>query len=213
LKEVDHEKITANSSGRSFTGRLYEAKRSYSYPQTEMTVDPIRMSRARHNLTPALIPSPLYGRSIYNELRRTKRRKEWEALRRTVLEAATNTCTHCEAVFESRMVCHEVWAYDDLNHIATLTAFEIVCRDCDSVLHFGKTLMIGGRKGDEVMAKLADQAIAQLMEVNGITKRQANKLIDDAFGQWMDRSVHKTWAIQIAPELIDKHPILADLKF
>jgi hypothetical protein len=169
------------------------------------------MRRTPHNLTPALIPAPLQGRSVSNELRRTRRRKEWEALRRTVLEAAANTCTHCEAVYESRMVCHEVWAYDDLNCVATLTAFEIVCRDCDSVLHFGKTLLIGGKKGDEVMEQLADQAIAQLMKVNGITKRQANKLIDDAFGQWMDRSKHKTWAVKIAPELIEKHPVLGSL--
>jgi hypothetical protein len=159
-----------------------------------------------------LIPSPLQGRSVYNELRRTQRRKQWEALRRSVLEAAANACTHCGAVYESRMVCHEVWAYDDSEHIATLTAFEIVCRDCDSVLHFGKTLLIGGRKGDEEMAKLADQAIAQLMKVNGISEREAHKLVDDAFGKWMDRSKHKTWAIRIAPELIASYPALADLK-
>ena len=170
------------------------------------------MRRKPHDLTPALVPGPLQGRSVYNELRRTKRRKQWEALRRTVLEAAANTCTHCEVVYESRMVCHEVWAYDDLKRVATLTAFEIVCRDCDSVLHFGKTLLIGGKKGDEVTEQLAEQAIAHLMKVNGITKRQANKLIDDAFGQWMDRSKHKTWVIQISPELIDKQPILSDLE-
>lgn len=169
------------------------------------------MSRKPHNLTPALIPAPLYGRSVYNELRRTKQRKQWEALRRTVLEAAASTCTHCAAQYDSHMVCNEVWAYDDLNHVATLTAFEIVCRDCDSVLHFGKTLLIGVKKGDEGMAAFADQAIAQLMKVNGITERQANRLIDDAFGKWMERSKHKTWAIQIAPGLIEKHPALASL--
>jgi len=170
------------------------------------------MNRAPHKLVPALIPAPLQGRSVYNELRRTKRRKQWEALRRTVLEAAANTCTHCEAVYESRMVCHEVWAYDDRNHVATLTAFEIVCRDCDSVLHFGKTLLIGGRKGDEGMAKLAEQAIAQLMRVNGITEPQAHTVIDDAFGEWMVRSKRKTWTIKITPELIEKHPVLSGLE-
>jgi hypothetical protein len=101
----------------------------------------------------------LQGRSVYNELNETKRRKEWEALRRTVLEAAVNTCTHCKASYESRMVCHEVWAYDDLNHITTLTGFELVYRTCDSVLHFGKTLLIGSRKGDDAMDDLADQPL------------------------------------------------------
>jgi hypothetical protein len=170
------------------------------------------MSRAQLRLTPALVPRPLFGRSVYNELRRTKRRKQWEALRRTVLEAASNTCARCAATYDSRMVCNELWAYDDINHIATLTAFEIVCRDCDSVLHFGKSLLIGSKKGDEAMANRADQAIVHLMKVNGITEKQAHNLIDDAFGKWMERSKHKTWAIQIAPELIDKHPALVDLK-
>jgi hypothetical protein len=170
------------------------------------------MSDTPHNLTPALIPAPLQGRSVYNELRRTRRRKEWEALRRTVLEAAENTCKHCEAVYESRLVCHEVWAYDDLNRVATLTAFEIVCRDCDSVLHFGKSLLIGGKKGDEGTAERGKQAVKQLMKVNRISKKQANKLIDDAFGKWIDRSKHKIWAIQIAPELIENHPILSNVE-
>jgi len=110
------------------------------------------------------------------------------------------------------MVCHEVWAYDDLNHLATLTAFEIVCRDCDSVLHLGKSLLIGGKRGDEGTTERGEQAVAQLMKVNGITKKQANKLIDDAFGQWIDRSKHRTWAIQIAPDLIGKHPVLTDIQ-
>lgn len=108
------------------------------------------------------------------------------------------------------MVCHEVWAYDDLNHVATLTAFEIVCRDCDSNLHLGKSLLIGERKGgDEGTAQRGNQAVAQLMKVNGINKHEALKLIDDAFRIWMNRSKHKTWTVNIAPELIDKHSILA----
>jgi hypothetical protein len=110
------------------------------------------------------------------------------------------------------MVCNEIWQYDDDKHTAMLKAFEIVCRDCDSVLHFGKSLVIGGMRGDEGTADRADQAVKQLMKVNGITKRQAMKMLDDAFGQWRDRSDHETWAIQIAPELIEKYPLLTDLK-
>ena len=158
-------------------------------------------------LTPALVPRPLWGRSVYNRLPR----KQWESLRRTVLEVAANTCTHCAEQYDSHMVCHEVWTYDDVKHVATLTAFEIVCRDCDSVLHLGKSLLIGAKKHDEGSAERGDQAVKQLMKVSGITKRQANTLIDDAFGRWMDRSKHKTWAVKIARELIERHPVLASL--
>jgi hypothetical protein len=165
-----------------------------------------------YKLIPAMVPRPLWGRSVYNELRKTKRRNAWDALRRTVLDTAANTCARCSAHYDSYMVCNEIWHYDDKAHIATLKAFEIVCRDCDSVLHFGKSLVIGGKRGDEGTVDRADQAVKQLMKVNGITKGQAMKLIDDAFGKWMDRSEHDTWAIQIAPELIGKHPVLTDLE-
>ncbi len=163
------------------------------------------MRDSQLKLTPALVPAPLWSRSVYRRLPR----KQWQALRRTVLEAAANTCTHCAAVYEKNMVCHEVWAYDDLKHVAALTAFEIVCRDCDSVSHFGHSLVSAS---DDALADRGDHLIAHLMKVNGISEREAHKLLYDAFGKWMDRSKHKTWAIKIAPELIDKHPALAGLK-
>lgn len=158
-------------------------------------------------LAPTLIPRPLYGRSVYNELRNTKRRKQWEALRRTVLEAAANTCAHCGAIYESHMVCNELWAYDDQNHIATLTAFEVVCRDCDSVLHYGKSMLISEAKGID----RDERAILHLMKVNAITNDQAHTLILDALAKWYGRSQHKTWAVQIAQELVSKYPILDGL--
>src|SRR4051794_19728159 len=129
------------------------------------------MSDKPHKLMPAMVPRPLWGRSVYNELRKTKRRKQWDALRRTVLEAAANTCARCSAQYDSHMVCNEIWQYDNEAHTATLKAFEIVCRDCDSVLHFGKSLVIGGKRGDGGTADRADQAVKPLMKVNGITKR------------------------------------------
>jgi len=157
------------------------------------------------HLVPALVPAPLWGRSVYRRLPR----KQWEALRRTVLKAAANTCTHCAAVYEKNMVCHELWAYDDRKYVATLTDFEIVCRDCDSVSHFGHTLVSAS---DDAFADRGDQMIAHLIKVNGMSERGAHKLLDDAFGKWMDRSKHKKWAMQIAPELIEKHPVLAGLQ-
>jgi hypothetical protein len=79
-------------------------------------------------------------------------------------------------------------------------------------LHLGKSLLIGGKRGDEGTAERGEQAVAQLMKVNAITKRDANKLVMAAFDKWLERSAHQTWAIQIAPELIHQHPILTDLK-
>lgn len=135
------------------------------------------MQRPHLKLTPALVPGPLWGRSVYRRLPR----KQWKALRGSVLETAANTCAHCAATYYKNMVCHEVWA-------SLVSA------------------------SDDALADRGDHLIAQLMKVNGISERGAHKLLDDAFGKWMDRSKHKTWAIKIAPELIEKYPALAGVK-
>jgi len=158
-------------------------------------------------LTPALVPAPLWGKSVYNTLPR----KQWESLRRTVLEEAANTCGHCEARYESGMVCHEAWEYDDRKHVATLTAFVIVCRDCNSVLHLGKSLLIGQKKGEAGLVERGELAVEHLRKISGITDQEARKLIKDAFKTHSARS-RKIWTIQVAPNLVEKHPILAKLK-
>jgi hypothetical protein len=165
------------------------------------------MRRTQLRLTPALVPMPLWGKSVYNTLPR----KQWEALRRTVLEAAANTCGHCDAQYDSGMVCHEAWEYDDRKHLATLTAFVIVCRDCNSVLHLGKSLLIGEKKGRSGLVDRGEQAVEHLKKVNGITDQETRKLIKDAFKTHSARSRH-VWEIQIPAHMIEKHPILADLK-
>lgn len=158
-------------------------------------------------LTPALVPAPLWGRSVYNTLPR----KQWELLRQVVLEAAANTCQHCEAQYEKGMICHEVWEYDDQKQVATLTALVIVCRDCNSVLHLGKSLLIGQKKGESGLVERGEQAVEHLKKINRITDQEARKLIKDAFKTHSARS-RQAWQIQIASNLVEKHPILAELK-
>lgn len=75
------------------------------------------------------------------------------------------------------------------------------------MLHYRKTMLIAEKMGTD----RDDQAVAHKMKVNGITEGEARDLILDALGQWIIRSKRKTWAIQIAPELADKHPVLAGL--
>jgi hypothetical protein len=163
--------------------------------------------RTQLKLMPALVPAPLWGKSVCNTLPR----KQWESLRRSVLEVAANTCLHCEAQYEKGMICHEVWEYDDLKQVATLTALAIVCRDCNSVLHLGKSLLIGQKKGESGLVERGEQAVEHLKKINRITDQEARKLIKDAFKTHSSRS-RQTWEIQIASNLIEEHPILANLK-
>jgi len=156
---------------------------------------------------PALVPAPLWGKSVHNALTR----KNWRSLRQTVLEAAANTCRYCEAQYDSGMICHEVWAYNDEDYTATLIEFVMVCRDCNAVLHVGKSLLIGDRKGSAGMLDRGEQAVQHLRNVNAITDQEARELIKDAFKTYSERS-RRAWDIHIAAHIIEKHPLLAGLE-
>jgi hypothetical protein len=132
-------------------------------------------------LLPGLVPEPLWGKSVCNVLRNTGCRSAWEKLRGTVLEESSNKCHYCSASYESHMVCHEVWEYDDLNGVATLVELLIVCRDCNSVLHVGMSLVIGSKRGKSEIVDRGEQALQHLRKVNRITRKEARKLVDDAF--------------------------------
>lgn len=158
-------------------------------------------------LVPALVPAPLWGRSVHNALTR----KKWEALRRTVLANSGNTCRHCDAQYESGMVCHEVWEYDDADHVATLAQLIIVCRDCNSVLHLGKSLLIGQKGGMSGVVDRGEQAVRHLMRVNSISDTEARSLITNAFKTHKARSRHN-WRVEIGARLFEEHPVLRELK-
>lgn len=36
------------------------------------------------------------------------------------------------------MICHELWACDDTEHVAQLTGLVLICQECDLVHHLGR---------------------------------------------------------------------------
>jgi hypothetical protein len=80
-------------------------------------------------LVPALVPEPLWGRSVYQLLRASRRGGAWKRLRADVVARAGGACHVCGERQERFMVCHEVWDYDDDAGVATLMAFALNCWD------------------------------------------------------------------------------------
>jgi hypothetical protein len=95
------------------------------------------------------------------------------------------------------LVCHEQWGYDDKNHVATLSGFEIHCERCDLVTHMGLSIKCG--KGAA--------AIAQYCAINNCTEAEVRATSDDAFDTWQQRNMH-TWTIEVDSELLRRHPQL-----
>lgn len=58
-------------------------------------------------LMPALVPAPLWGRSVYQILRATRRGGAWKRLRADVVDRAGGDCHVCGTHQDRFMVCHE----------------------------------------------------------------------------------------------------------
>jgi len=134
-------------------------------------------------LTIELVPRT----SFYVNIRSILSRREWELIRKDTLTKANNLCEICGGVSATRALdCHEVWEYDDLNHIQKLIKFTALCNRCHEVKHIGKAQIDG---------KL-DRAEDWFREINNLDYYTSKNLIIRAFDLWAARSQHK-WQLDI----------------
>jgi 5-methylcytosine-specific restriction endonuclease McrA len=88
------------------------------------------MEKAQNKLNIELVPEPLWGKSLATTLKRS----EWDRVRRIVYQRQGFKCGICKA--EGRLLCHEIWSYDDESHVQTLVGFKAVCTDCNNCIVF-----------------------------------------------------------------------------
>lgn len=86
-----------------------------------------------------LVPANAWGRN----LRKQVRDSIWKKLRAEVFANAKNRCEICGA--DGKLNCHEVWSYDDKNHIQRLTALQAVCQMCHHVSHYGMSQILAAQ--------------------------------------------------------------------
>ena len=60
-------------------------------------------------LTIEIVPKPLWGVSLYKNMRRST----WKKLREQVKDQHNNRCGICQ-VWNVTLYCHEIWQYDDV---------------------------------------------------------------------------------------------------
>lgn len=153
------------------------------------------MKQTAAELTPELVPEPLWGLSARYVLPRAA----WEdRIRARVLAEAGSRCSVCGVSKARGMVCHEVWDYDDAASTATLTGFVVLCPDCNLVHHMGRASQLG----------LRGRALDHMAEVNGLTYDEVVDLVDRAFEEWERRS-QRRWAVAVVPALRSRYPDLA----
>lgn len=144
---------------------------------------------------PELVPSPLWGKSGSNLLSR----QAWGAVRQSELEKAHHCCAVCSNS-GPHLICHEQWLYDDDRKTATLNGFEIHCRNCDLVTHWGRAKKHG----------MEAEAIAQFCSVNQAMPDQAKRAYRQAFALWQQRS-KVSWSLRVAESVLQQYPQLSAL--
>jgi len=135
--------------------------------------------RSTPRLTVELVPQSLWRKS----LARTLRRGQWDMIRSSIYARAGG---HCETCGEpsAKLVCHEVWDYDDERRVARLAELTAICPRCNLSTHFGRARTIGRE----------EEALNHLMTVNGWTLEKTRSYIGRAFEEWAERSKH-SWTL------------------
>ena len=105
------------------------------------------------------------------------------------------TCEICGYRGEiSEFDAHEVWKYDDKDHVQSLSKIMCVCKPCHSTIHIG----LSGLNGT------LDQSLQHYQEVNGLTKEEVNLDYAEAGKVYHSRSMFE-WTL-------DKEKLIKDVE-
>ena len=134
-------------------------------------------------LTIELVPKT----SWFANLRSNVTKDEWDLVRRSAYKKAKYKCEICGAVGPKWPVeCHEIWHYDDKNHIQRLLKTMALCPNCHTVKHIGLANIRG----------LLPKAMKHLQKVNKWNKRTAQIYVNDIFNLWKERNNH-SWTLDL----------------
>jgi len=139
-------------------------------------------------LTIELIPTTCH----YSNVRTMVTAIEWDKIRKISYEKANYKCEICSdnglnQGYKHPIECHEIWQYDDINHIQKLTGLISLCPICHKVKHIGRAIAMG--------KKII--CVKQLMKVNKWTAQQVTNHILKSFETHKERSKHQ-WTLDIS---------------
>lgn len=135
-------------------------------------------------LTIELVPRTCWFKNVRSEVSA----EDWNKLKKMTAQAAGNRCEICGGRGPRWPVeAHEVWHYDDRDHVQKLAGLVALCPDCHSVKHMGLTISRGRE----------EQALRHLARVNGWSVEDARLYVEVAFEVWSQRSNHD-WTLDIS---------------
>jgi hypothetical protein len=141
-----------------------------------------------------LIPSTCH----FSNVRTTVKAKEWDKIRFLSYAAAGNKCQICKSVgtdqgYKHEVECHEIWEYDDENHVQTLVGLISLCPICHQVKHIGRAIKMGR----------FTVCVKQLALVNKWNREQIDAHVAESFEVYKERSKHE-WTLDLS--LLNEEP-------
>jgi Domain of unknown function (DUF5710) len=134
-----------------------------------------------------LVPSTCW----FTNVRSCVAAKDWERLRRTIVNRAAQRCEVCAASADRDaqrwLEVHERWTYDSAATVQRLGRLICLCTECHMATHFGLAQLKG----------LEEQALRHLMTVTGMNRDQAHIHVESAFERWHRRS-RDHWTLDLS---------------
>jgi hypothetical protein len=144
-----------------------------------------------------LIPTTCH----FSNVRTTVTAAEWDKIRFLSYEAAKNKCQICGSTgklqgYKHNVECHEIWDYDDENHVQTLVGLISLCPTCHQVKHIGRSIAIGKQQ----------VCLQQLSRVNNWTQEEVHQHVLASFELHKERSKHQ-WKLDLSLLTLEPYSI------
>lgn len=137
-------------------------------------------------LTIELVPSS----SWQNNLRGILKPSMWKNIRGRVLQTFDNRCAICKRN-SKKLHVHEVWEYDDENHIQTLKDILPLCYMCHSVKHIGFTSLQASKTGVDL-----EKFIKYFMSINKVDRGSYQQHLNEQLKKFEERGKYE-WQLDL----------------
>ena len=124
-----------------------------------------------------------------NNLRSILKPKMWNDVRKKVYIKCNYRCIVCGG--GGKLHAHEVWKYDDENHIQSLFDIVALCSKCHAVKHFGHA----GIQASQGKLNY-ENLVRHFMKINNCNRETFEKHRDESFKQFEERSRYE-WTLEL----------------
>ena len=141
---------------------------------------------SNYKLTIELVPST----SWFNNIRDMVSAKDWNIIKDLTFKRAGHRCEICNGVGPKWPVeCHEVWDYDDINHVQTLVRTIALCPTCHACKHLGFNMTR--------MPHRVPKLLNHLGNVNNMSEQEVEDYVVNCFSTHTSRSRHD-WTVDVS---------------